>query len=86
MDVNSAPYKDFIGAVQKSGDVVDGQQYFFVFSENVGKDSLSFQTHGKEFFSLKDQSPASVESFLNLWFGKPADSGLEQLQNQLLKP
>jgi hypothetical protein len=86
MDVKVAPYSDFLSAVQKSGDVVDQQQYLFVFSENAGKESLSFQTHGKEIFSLKDQAQATIESFLDLWFGKPADSGLEQLQNQLLKP
>ncbi len=86
IDTAAAPYSDFLKAIAASGDVKDGQQYIMVFTENAGKESLSAQTNGKEIFSLKDQTPATVESFLSLWFGKPADSGLEQLQAQLLKP
>ena len=86
IDTTAAPYADFLKAIKASGDVKDGQQYIMVFTENAGKESLSAQTNGKEIFALKDQAPATVESFLSLWLGKPADSGLEQLQEQLLKP
>ena len=86
IDADQVPYRDFIAAVKASGDVSDRQTYFFVFDQAAGKESLSVQTNGKEIFTLKDQSPGTIGSFLNMWLGKPTDSGLEQLQKSLLKP
>ena len=86
IDGTKAPYSDFLAAIKKSGDVKDRQKFFFVFSGTADKRSLGVETDGKQIFSLKDQSSDSVNSFLNIWFGKPADSGLEKLQDQFLKP
>ena len=85
-DISQKPFSDFIDAVKKSGDVKDKQTYFFTFSQNGEKESVSFQTNGKEMFSVKEGAPGTISSFFNLWLGKPVDSGLEQLQEQVLKP
>ncbi len=85
-DIESAPFKDYIEAVQKSGDVKDRQVYTFVFSQDKGKESFRFQTNGKEFYAIQGQAPGTLSKFMNMWLGKPVDSGLEQLQEQVLKP
>jgi len=90
MDAIKPPYSDFLAAIKKSGDVKDRQKFFFTFLSSgptTGeKRSLSVETNGKEIFSLKDQTPESVNSFFNIWLGKPSDSGLEKLQEAFLKP
>ena len=87
MDPKKAPYSDFLDAIQKSGDEVkDRQNFFFAFNQTAGKESFSVQTNGKEIYTLMDQAPGATTPFFNMWLGKPVDSGLEQLQDQLLKP
>jgi len=86
MDTTTAPVKDFLDAIQKNGDITDQQTIFFAFTQNAGKESLSVQTKGKEVFALKDQAPGTTTPFLNMWLGKSADSGLDQLQDQMLNP
>lgn len=85
IDETKAPLSDFVAAVKSSGDVKDQQSYYFVFQAKEGKESVSFQTKGKEWFTVVDGAPGTHEKFLNLWLGKPVDSGLEKLQEQLLK-
>ena len=84
VDDTQAPFNGFVEAVKKSGDVNDKQTYFFVFKQEAGKESVTFETNGKEQFSVKDAAPGFQNQFLGLWLGKPVDSGLEQLQAQLL--
>ena len=80
------PYSKFLEAVQKTGDVKDGQTYYFVFSGDEKKAGLSFWTNGKEQFSINDGDTNVLGNFLKMWMGKAPDSGLEQLQGYLLKP
>jgi hypothetical protein len=87
MDSSLPPYSDFLEAVKKTGSQLkDRQKLFFAFTSQADKWSFVGETNGKEFFSLKDQPADQVEPFLNMWFGKYSDSGLEQLQGYLLKP
>ena len=86
MDVAKAPYSDFLAAIKKTGEVKDRQTFFFTFNQVAGKESFAVETRGKEVFSLKDQAAGTITPFLNMWLGKPTDSGLEQLQEYLLKP
>ncbi len=84
VDGAKAPFSDFVSAVTKSGDVKDKQTYFFIFKQDGGKESITFETNGKEWFSVKDAASGTQAQFLKLWLGKPVDSGVEQLQSQLL--
>ena len=84
--VDTTPYNKFLEAVQKTGEVKDKQTYFFSFAQDKEKMSLAFSIDGKEIYTLADGDAKTTESFLKLWFGKPADSGLEKLQAELLKP
>ena len=47
---------------------------------------MTFQTHDQDQYVLSDGDATTTENFLRLWLGKAADTGLEQLQDQLLKP
>jgi hypothetical protein len=85
MDATKVPYRDFLSALKRSGDIKDMQKFYFVFSSAENKSSFSVQTDGKEIFSLKNQMPEVVNSFFNMWLGSAPDSGLEQLQGQFLK-
>ena len=84
--VEVTPYSKFLEAVKKSGDVKDKQTYFFAFSGDEKKVKISFQTAGKEQFVMEDADTVTLNNFLKMWLGTAADSGLEQLQGQLLKP
>ena len=87
MDSSLPPYADFLEAVKKTGSQVkDHQKLFFAFTGTPDKWSFVAETDGKEFYKLKDQPADKVEPFLNIWFGKFSDSGLEQLQGYLLNP
>lgn len=86
IDVESAPYKNYIEAVRASGDITDRQVFTFAFTREKGKESIRFQTRGKELFAVDGQPEGTISNFLNMWLGKPVDSGLEQLQEQVLKP
>jgi hypothetical protein len=85
MDVAKSPNKEFLDAIQKTGDVKDRQSVFFVFDQTAGKESFSVQTNGAEIYSLKDQAPGSITPFLNMWLGKTPDKGLANLQDDILK-
>ncbi len=83
---DAAPYSKFLDAVKASGDVKDGQTYHVAFSGDDKKVTISFQTNGKEYFNMADADAATMDSLLKIWVGKPVDSGLEKMQEQLLKP
>ncbi len=96
VDVKADPFSKCLDAVKTIGEVKDHQVLYFVFTKGKDKDTFSAQTNGKEFYSLSD-APGKLDSFLNMWVGTPKlkengkdreefDSGLEQLQKQLLKP
>jgi len=79
-------YSGFLDAIQKSGDVKDRQTYSFAFThDSAGKNRFSFWTNQHEFYSLNDVKTADLENFFSMWYAKPSDSGLEQLQEQILK-
>jgi hypothetical protein len=83
---DQAPYSDFLAAIKKSGDIKDKQTYYFTFAKSkAGKDLFSFWTNGKERFALSDAGSDGLHNFLGMWFGKATDSGLEQLQEEMLK-
>lgn len=82
----AAPYSKLLDGVKQSGDVKEGQIYYAVFSGDEQKAQISFQTNGKEYFVMNDADNTTLTNILKIWFGKPADSGLEELQKQFLKP
>lgn len=86
VDAEKAPFKEYIEAVAQTGEVKDRQVFSFAFTENKGGESVRFETRGKEWFQIKDQPAGTISKFLAMWLGTPVDSGLEQLQEQILKP
>ncbi len=86
VDLNEAPVRDFLNAIQKSGDINNHQVISFIFNQNGAQVSFTVETKGSEIFALKNQTLASIEPFFNIWLGAPSDSGLEKLQAQFLKP
>jgi|GEM_PF-1644837 len=86
VDPKAPVYAEFLNAIQKSGDVKDRQTYSFAFTrDSAGKNRFSFWTNQHEFYSLNDVKTADLENFFSMWYAKPSDSGLEQLQEQILK-
>ena len=86
IDSEMTAYKNYLDAVKASGDIKDRQVFTFVFQQEKGKESVHFQTRGKELFAVNEQPGGTISNFLSMWLGKPIDSGLEQLQEQVLKP
>jgi hypothetical protein len=81
---DAEPFAKFLAGVKASGDVNDKQTYWFWFSKNGDQEQMSFQTNGKEYFSLTNGGAGTLKNFLSMWLAKPADSGLEKLQDQFI--
>lgn len=87
VNTEEAPFKGFLEAVKASGDVKDKQVFEFSFiSDAAAKFEFKFKTGDKAPYVAKLLSKDQLEAFFKMWLGKPVDSGLEQLQEQLLKP
>ncbi|MBS1959057.1 MAG: hypothetical protein JST80_06255 [Bdellovibrionales bacterium] len=85
--LDEEPFKDFLDAVKKSGDVKDKQVYEFQFiNDAAAKFEVKFSTKDKVQYTAKGLTEEQFENFAKMWFGKAVDSGLEQLQEQMLKP
>ena len=85
VDVVLPPYSDFLNSVIKGGEVKNGDQYKFYFSKEKSLEKVQFYFKGKEGFSFQSDKPGLIRSFMSIWFGKPVDSGLKKLQEQILK-
>jgi hypothetical protein len=84
--MTDAPIRDFLTAIQKSGDIKNHQVISFIFNQNGAQNSFTVETKGSEIYSFKSPSLAAIEPFFNIWLGLPSDSGLEKLQAEFLKP
>lgn len=65
-----------------SFDVKKGEKVHFIGVRGEKTDTIFFELAGK---TLKAEGSQLVENFWKIWFGKPADSGLEALKKLLIK-
>ena len=85
VDVKAAPYVTFLGAVQSAGDLKNGQTLWFVFNQSKDGEQFSFQANDRELFVVNNGKVGTLKNFFSMWLGKPVDSGLTKLQQQLLQ-
>lgn len=83
-DLNSPGIKTLLEKVAKGGEVQKGQTLTFVIQKNGDKDhSLVFENNKGE--SVEIAGSENIKSILLMWFGEPADSGIQKLKEELLK-
>jgi hypothetical protein len=83
-DMNSEPIKAFLLAVKKVGDLKENEAYIIARNKSEKTDDVILLIPGKSKEIVTGPSGWS-DQILNLWAGKPTDSGIKNLQKELFK-
>lgn len=83
-DLKSSGIKTLLERVAQGGEVQKGQTLTFVMQKNSDKEpSLIFENNKGEIVEISGTE--NIRSILLMWFGEPADSGIQKLKEELLK-
>lgn len=83
-DLKSVALKTLLEKVAQGGEVKKGQTLTFLVQKNGDKDhTLVFENNKSEIVEVSGSD--SVKSILQMWFGEPADSGVQKFKEELLK-
>jgi hypothetical protein len=77
-------YQHFFDAMKKSGDVKEKQTWTIVF-EKKDKDESIHMENGEGKVQMISVPQGTTKNIFKIWFGKPADSGLEEMKEAFLK-
>lgn len=76
--------KELLGMVKKSGGVKDGQTIWIGLKKNGDGNQTLLFVNGEGFLQKALVGIGASNRIFSMWFGKPADSGIKDLQQQLL--
>jgi len=76
--------KPLFNVVKNSGGMIDQRTTTIILERTAeGRESFRFE-NGLGEVQTSPVQPGTIRKILTMWFGKPADSGVERLQNQFL--
>lgn len=82
--IDSVEMKDFLEKVKTSGEAKKGSAWVIAGEKRDGVEQIYLENSEKRLDIVKGPT-GFIHKVFALWFGKPTDSGLEDLQKQILK-
>lgn len=84
IDPEAESLKPLFAVVKNSGGMIDQRTTTIILERSTdGRESFRFE-NGKGEIQTSPVQAGTIRKILTMWFGKPADSGVERLQNQFL--
>lgn len=85
VNINSAEIAQFLKAVTQGGDANENTSLTILLNKNAdGTESLFYEDSQKHLTEVKGPK-GLTQQVMSIWFGQPADDGVVDLRNQLLK-